>query len=182
MKYLSAPLTVVLAVFALLAAPLASALEVGDKAPDFSLQASDGNTYSLTDFVGNQPIVIAFFPAAFTGGCTMQCKAIRDSSREIKSFDVAYFMASVDDVSRNRDFAEEYELDFPVLSDPSKDVVEAFGALNARGFANRWTFYIDAEGIIVKIDRETNPNTAGDDLTRNMAELGFPRLEQTAAR
>lgn len=182
MKHRSVVLTAVFATLALFLAPLSSALEVGDKAPDFSLQASDGNTYSLSDFVGNKPMVIAFFPAAFTGGCTIQCRAIRDSSREIKSYDVAYFMASVDPVERNRDFATEYELDFPVLSDPSKAVVDAFGALNARGMANRWTFYIDAEGVIVKIDRETNPNTAGEDLTRNMAELGFPRLEQTAAR
>jgi peroxiredoxin Q/BCP len=179
---LTTPFAAILGILALAIAPLASALEVGDKAPDFTLQASDGNTYSLSDFVGEQPLVIAFFPAAFTGGCTIQCKAIRDSSREIKSFDVGYFMASVDDVQRNRDFANEYELDFPVLADPEKTVAEAFGVLNARGFANRWTFYIDAEGTVVKIDRETNPNTAGQDLTRNMAELGFPRLEQTAAR
>jgi len=172
----------VLAMTTWLFASAGNALEVGDKAPDFSLQASDGNTYSLSDFVGRQPLVIAFFPAAFTGGCTIQCKAIRDSSREIKSFDVAYFMASVDDAARNADFATEYELDFPVLSDPEKSMVEAFGALNARGMANRWTYYIDAEGVVVKIDRSTDPNTAGADLTRNMAELGFPRLEQTAAR
>ncbi len=179
---LTTPFTAVLGILALMMAPLASALDVGDKAPDFTLQASDGNTYSLSDFVGERPLIIAFFPAAFTGGCTIQCKAIRDSSREIKSFDVGYFMASVDDVERNRDFANEYELDFPVLADPEKTVAEAFGVLNARGFANRWTFYIDAEGTVVKIDRETNPATAGQDLTRNMADLGFPRLEQAAAR
>lgn len=174
--------TIALATSAWLFASLAQAVEVGDKAPDFSLQASDGNTYSLADFIGKQPVVIAFFPAAFTGGCTIQCKAIRDSSREIQSFDVAYFMASVDDVARNTEFAREYELDFPVLADPEKSTVEAFGALNARGIANRWTYYIDADGVVVKIDRSTDPNTAGADLTRNMAELGFPRVEQTAAR
>ncbi len=47
---------------------LAAALEVGDKAPDFTLQASDGKTYSMSQFVGNKPVVIAFFPKAFTGG------------------------------------------------------------------------------------------------------------------
>jgi peroxiredoxin Q/BCP len=52
----------------LLASPLAVALEVGDKAPDFSLQGSDGNTYSLSQFAGDKPVVIAFFPKAFTGG------------------------------------------------------------------------------------------------------------------
>lgn len=175
-------LTVLTIMLLALIAPLAVALEVGDKAPEFRLQASDGNTYALADFVGKKPLVIAFFPAAFTGGCTMQCKAIRDSSREIKQYDIGYFMASVDDAERNTAFADEYELDFPVLADPEKTTVEAFGALNDRGFANRWTYYIDAEGIIVKIDRGTNPSTAGEDLTRNLAELGFPKLEQSAAR
>lgn len=52
----------------LLASPLAVALEVGDKAPDFSLQASDGSTYTLSQFLGEKPVVIAFFPKAFTGG------------------------------------------------------------------------------------------------------------------
>ena len=57
-----------LAVLLVLASPIAAALEVGDKAPDFSLQASDGNTYSMSQFVGEKPVVIAFFPKAFTGG------------------------------------------------------------------------------------------------------------------
>jgi peroxiredoxin Q/BCP len=57
-----------LAVLLVLASPIAAALEVGDKAPNFSLQASDGNTYSMSQFVGEKPVVIAFFPKAFTGG------------------------------------------------------------------------------------------------------------------
>ena len=57
-----------LAVLLVLASPIAAALEVGDKAPDFSLQASDGNTYSMSQFIGEKPVVIAFFPKAFTGG------------------------------------------------------------------------------------------------------------------
>lgn len=52
----------------MLASPLALALEVGDKAPDFSLQASDGNTYTLSQFLGEKPVILAFFPKAFTGG------------------------------------------------------------------------------------------------------------------
>jgi peroxiredoxin Q/BCP len=159
---------------------LASALEVGDKAPDFSLQASNGQTYSLADFVGKQPVVLAFFPAAFTGGCTIQCKAIRDSSDEIKSYDVAYFMASVDTVEKNTEFAKEYELDFPVLADPEKTMTEAYGVLSERGFANRWTYYIDAQGVVVKIDKSTNPSSAGKDLADSMSALGFPRVAQSA--
>ncbi|MBC52366.1 MAG: peroxiredoxin [Gammaproteobacteria bacterium] len=174
--------SVTVGVCALALTSLAGALEVGDKAPDFELQASDGNTYRLSDFVGTQPVVLAFFPAAFTGGCTIQCKAIRDSSDEIKRFDVAYFMASVDSVEKNTDFAAEYGLDFPVLADPAKTMTADYGVLGASGFANRWTYYIDAQGVVVQIDKSTNPSSAGRDLARSMAELGFPQRNQTAAR
>lgn len=170
-----------LGAFLLSGALSAQALEVGDKAPDFRLAASDGQTYQLSDFTGRQPVVIAFFPAAFTGGCTIQCKAIRDSSEEIKSFDVTYFMASVDTVEKNTEFAIEYELDFPVLADPQKTMTSDYGVLNDRGFANRWTYYIDKDGIVVQIDTETNPSTAGRDLAESMAELGFARVTQAAS-
>lgn len=105
----------------------------------------------------------------------MQCKALRDSAREIQSYDVAYFMASVDDVETNTAFAEEHEANFPILSDPDKEMTEDYGVLSERGFANRWTYYIDTDGTILKIDKETNPATAGRDLTNTMAELDFPR-------
>ena len=106
----------------------------------------------------------------------MQCKALRDSAREIKSFDVAYFMASVDTLEDNTAFANEHEAGFPILSDPSKEMTGAYEVLMDVGFANRWTYYIDSEGTILKIDKETNHATAGRDLTRTMGELGFPKI------
>src|SRR5210317_1364126 len=105
----------------------------------------------------------------------MQCKALRDSAREIQSFDVAYFMASVGTLEDNTAFAAEHEADFPILADESKEMVDAYGALMGAGFANRWTYYIGADGTILKIDKETNPATAGRDLVRTMDDLGFPK-------
>ena len=105
----------------------------------------------------------------------MQCKALRDSAREIQSFDVGYFMASVDTLEDNTAFAEEHEAGFPILADPTKAMSNAFGVVGASGFDNRWTYYIDATGTILKIDKETNPASAGVDLTRTMQELGFPK-------
>ena len=105
----------------------------------------------------------------------MQCKALRDSAREIQNFDVAYFMASVDTLEDNTAFAAEHEANFPILADPSKDMVDAYGALMGVGFANRWTYYISADGTVLKIDKETNAATAGRDLVRTMNDLGFPK-------
>ena len=105
----------------------------------------------------------------------MQCKALRDSAREIQNFDVAYFMASVDTLEDNTAFAAEHEANFPILADPSKEMVDAYGALMGVGFANRWTYYIGADGTILKIDKETNAATAGRDLVQTMNDLGFPK-------
>src|SRR5919109_289266 len=116
-------------------------LKVGDPAPDFSLQASDGKTYKLSDFKGKQAVVIAWFPKAFTGGCTAECKSMRAEGQAIKAFYVAYFTASTDAPEENAKFAKSLELDYPILSDPTKETAKAYGVLNEmRGMANRWTF------------------------------------------
>ena len=107
----------------------------------------------------------------------MDCKSLRDSDREIRNFDVAYFMASIDTVEDNRAFAEKNEASFPILSDPGKDMSRAYGVLSERGYANRWTFYIDAEGIIREIDKSVNPMKAGAVMVENLRALGFPSAE-----
>ena len=84
-------------------------------------------------------------------------------------------MASVDSLEDNTEFAAKNNADFPILSDPDKSMVTAYGVLGGRGFANRWTYYIDTEGTIIRIDKETRPLTAGADLAATMDELGFPK-------
>ena len=81
----------------LAAVPAAAAdLKVGDPAPDFTLQATDGKTYKLSDFKGKQAVVLAWFPKAFTQGCTIECKSLAEHGDLIRKYDVTYFMASVD--------------------------------------------------------------------------------------
>src|SRR5262245_37103675 len=124
----------------------AAELAVGDPAPDFKLSASDGKTYQLSDFKGKRPVVIAWFPKAFTTGCTIECKSLAANGAKLRQYDVAYFMASVDPVDGekgNKAFAASENADFPILSDPDKAVATAYGVMNERGFSNRWTFYID---------------------------------------
>lgn len=105
----------------------------------------------------------------------MECKALRDSDQEIRNYDVAYFMASTDTLEDNTGFAEQNEATFPILADPDKTVSEAYGVLAERGYARRWTFYIDPEGIIRKIDKEVNPAEAGRQLVANLEALDVPR-------
>ena len=81
-------------------------LKVGDMAPDFSLQASDGKTYKLSDFRGKKAVVVAWFPKAFTQGCTIECKSLAENGDKIRMYDVAYFMASTDNVEDNTKFAK----------------------------------------------------------------------------
>ena len=83
-------------------------------------------------------------------------------------------MASTDKPEDNKGFAEKNEASFPILSDPSKEMCEAYGVMSSWGFDNRWTYYIDPEGIVVKIDKDVDPRTAGADLLADLQSLGVP--------
>jgi thioredoxin-dependent peroxiredoxin len=158
----------------LLAGAVAAELKVGDKAPEFSLEASDGKTYTLEQFKGKSAVVVAWFPKAFTGGCTKECKSLRDNSKALKDLKVAYFTASVDTNDQNTKFAKSLELDYPILSDPDKSIAKAYGVLNpTRGVSNRWTFYIDKEGVIKAIDKEIKVDKAGADVAAKVKDLGL---------
>ena len=148
------------------------ALEVGDKAPDFELQATDGKTYKLSDFKGKESVVLAWFPKAYTKGCTIECKSLAENGHLLKKYRNTYFMISVDPIEANKGFATEHSADFPLLSDPSKDTARAYGVLNEeRGVAMRHTFYINEEGVISAIDREVKPETSAEDMASKLAEL-----------
>ena len=149
------------------------ALRAGDPAPTFTLPGTDGNTHLLSDYAGRW-VVLAFFPKAYTGGCTIECKALRDASQELGTFDVAYFMASTDNLEDNRGFAAQNNANFPLLSDTSKTVADAYGVLRDNGLARRWTFYIDPKGIIQRVDRAVDPASAGATLVKNLRSLGAP--------
>ena len=165
-------------------------VKVGDMAPDFSLQGTDGKMHKLSDYRGKQAVVIAWFPRAFTQGCTIECKSLADNGDKIKQYDVAYFMASTDSIEDNTKFAkatsvtlqgrggaaatvvEKKEADFPLLSDPSKEVATKYGVLMANGqMANRWTFYIDKTGKVAAIDTAVRPATSAEDMVAKLAEL-----------
>ena len=146
-------------------------LKVGDPAPDFSLAATDGKTYKLSDFKGKQAVVIAWFPKAFTQGCTIECKSLAEKGHLLKGYQATYFMASVDPLDENTKFGAEHKADFPLLSDPTKKTAEAYGVLNRMGVASRWTFYIGKDGRIQHIDKAVKPATSAEDMAARLGEL-----------
>jgi peroxiredoxin Q/BCP len=160
--------------FASGAAVRAAELKVGDDAPPFSLKGSDGKTYSLSDYAGKQAVVLAWFPKAFTGGCTKECKNFQAENRLIKKYDVAYFTASVDEPDQNAKFAESLGVkDYAILSDPTRATAKAYGVLkNENGVANRWTFYISKDGKVLAIDKGVKVDSSAADVAAKLKELG----------
>jgi peroxiredoxin Q/BCP len=165
-----------------LAAPARAQVElkVGDPAPNFKLEASDGKTYQLADFKGKQAVVLAWFPLAFSAGCTIECKSLADHGDMIEKYDVTYFMASVDSIEGekgNKAFAAAHNAHFPLLGDPTKATATAYGVMSPRGFANRWTFYIGKDGRITYIDKDVSMHlaTSAEDMAGKLGELKVPQ-------
>lgn len=87
---------------------------------------------------------------------------------------MAYFTASVDAADTNKKFADSLELDYPVLSDPGKDIAKAYGVITGdKAYASRWTFYIGKDGKILYIDRQVSAASHGKDVVDRLKALGF---------
>ena len=151
----------------------AAELKVGDAAPDFSLAGSDGKTHKLSDYKGKQAIVVAWYPKAFTGGCTKECKSFAEHGKALREYNVAYFTASTDEADYNKKFAESLKVDYPILSDPSLETAKAYGVLKPEGkTAQRWTFYIGKDGKVLYIDKKVDAANHGTDVAAKLKELG----------
>lgn len=130
------------------------ALKTGDKAPDFKLFSSELKEVSLADFKGKK-LVLQFFPMAFTGVCTAQLCAMRDSFGFYEGMDASVLGISVDSPFTLAKFKEEQFYQFPLLSDFNKEVSQAFDAFyeefvyNLKGVSKRAAFVIDEEGKII---------------------------------
>ena len=148
-------------------------LRAGDAAPDFTLTASDGVTYRLSDFRGRKPVVIAWFPKAFTRGCTAECRSLSAFASAFTRANVQCFAASIDTPQTNAEFAAALDLTCPILSDPGKDVARAYGVLGPSGFASRWTFYVGVDGRILDIDTKVRASSHGRDVAGRLTELGI---------
>jgi peroxiredoxin Q/BCP len=132
-------------------------LSEGDKAPTFTLQADDGSQVKLADLKGS-PVVLYFYPADDTPGCTREACAFRDRAAELKKLGAKVFGVSPDNVASHVKFRNKFQLNFPLLADPDHAVAEKFGAWREKNMYGkksmgiaRSTFLIDKEGVIRKV-------------------------------
>ncbi|HMQ50424.1 MAG TPA: redoxin domain-containing protein [Saprospiraceae bacterium] len=128
-------------------------VSIGDKAPSFSLYATDKSQIDLSQFHG-QNVVILFFPMAFTGVCTAELCSMRDDIATYSGLNAQILAISVDSPFSLGKFKSDQNLNFPLLSDFNKEVSRAYGVLyeefvlGLRGVAKRSAFVIDKEGIV----------------------------------
>ncbi|PRC42615.1 thioredoxin-dependent thiol peroxidase [Mycobacterium sp. ITM-2017-0098] len=134
--------------------PQTPRLEVGDTAPAFSLPDADGNTVTLADFTGRK-VIVYFYPAASTPGCTKEACDFRDNLAELNEAGLDVVGISPDKPAKLAKFRDAEELTFPLLSDPDRKVLEAWGAFGEKTMYGktvqgviRSTFVVDEKGKI----------------------------------
>lgn len=140
-------------------------LEVGTKAPEFTLPDKDGNPVSLTDFAGKK-VVLYFYPKDNTPGCTRQACAFAGAYEEFKKINAVVIGVSKDSVASHQKFAEKHGLPFILLSDPELTAIQAYGVWQEKklygkvsmGVA-RSTFVINENGMIEKAMPKVKPDT-----------------------
>lgn len=144
------------------------ALEQGSKAPDFRLYDTERKERSLSEFLGNKTI-LAFYPGAFTGVCSQEMCALRDSMAEFNALNAQVVGISVDSTFANAAFRKENNLSFPLLSDYDRKVSAAytglyqnFGGVPGYTAARRSVFVLDANGTVTYVWGTENPGEEPD--------------------
>lgn len=122
-------------------------LRAGQVAPDFDALTSRGDRLRLSELRG-APVVLYFFPKAFTGGCTRETRQFAEMAPRLAARGVRIVGISVDTAETQSRFAAHCAASFPIVSDESRAIARAYGVLSALGFAKRVTFLIDDSGVV----------------------------------
>ncbi len=180
------PSSLAIAFFVLLASFSNAALNVGDDVSSFAANDDSGNLWSLQDHLGKKNVVVYFYPAAMTGGCTKQACAYRDQSAELNDLDAVVVGISGDSVNNLKLFKQAHGLNFTLLSDINGNIASKFGVATrdggsiereiegmlhtlARGITTgRWTFVISKDGKVVYKDDAVS---ATEDSSNVIAQL-----------
>jgi peroxiredoxin Q/BCP len=140
------------------AAAASDSLQVGDAAPNFSLNDAQGKTHQLADYA-DQYLVLYFYPKDDTPGCTKEACHFRDDMTQLEKLGAKVVGVSVDDSQSHADFAQKYHLPFPLLADSDGKVAASYNALSnfyVLKMAKRYTFLINPTGKIAKIYRDVD--------------------------
>ncbi len=149
-------------------------MRVGDKAPEFELSDQSGQTRQLSEFLERGPVVLFFYPAASTTGCTRESCHFRDLATAFAEHGASSVGISMDDVAKQATFAENNHLDYPLLADVGGAVARAYGVKRAIDIlrVRRTTFVIDSSGVVREIiANEINMNVHADRALAALASL-----------
>ncbi len=145
-------------------------LEIGTKAPGFTLADKDGNAVSLSDFLGKK-VILYFYPRDNTPGCTRQACAFGAAFGDFAALNAVVIGVSRDSAASHQKFAEKFSLPFLLLSDPEHQVLEAYGAWQEKknyGKVSmgtvRCTYLIDEQGVIEKVMPKVKPDTNAQEI------------------
>lgn len=157
-------------------------LSIPYKASDFNLADEHGRVYSLKDFAG-QWLVLYFYPADDTPGCTVEACSLRDARDEIAKLGARVVGISKDDASSHEKFKSKHSLNFTLLTDPEKIAIKAYGAWGKKQFgiegALRKTFIINPEGFVVKVYGRVTPLGHGEQIITELKKLQAASADQS---
>ncbi|MCH7658645.1 MAG: peroxiredoxin [Bacteroidetes bacterium] len=170
-------------------------LKAGDKAPIFEAFDEDGKLWKSADYEGKKILVVYFYPAAMTGGCTKQACSFRDDKINLEELDVEVIGISGDDPANLKIFRKAHDLNFTLLADPDGKVAKKFGVpikdggsikrviegnemtLTRGVTAARWTFIIDLDGKILHINNQVNAANDSKNVLKVIMEYKAERLD-----
>lgn len=137
-------------------------LAVGTDAPAFTAKDTNGNTVSLSDFAG-KTVVLYFYPKDDTPGCTKQACSFRDAQAQYQGKNVVVLGVSADDEVSHQAFTQKFNLNFPLLADKDKSLIQAYD-VDGGGYAKRVTYVIDPNGKITHVDANISTTTHASDI------------------
>jgi len=151
--------------------------QIGTKAKEFSLPDENGKIHSLKDYLGKW-VVLYFYPKDDTPGCTKEACSFRDSTKDITDLNAVVLGVSADSVASHKKFAEKYHLNFPILSDDSKDVIKTYDAWGIKKFmgrefegVKRTTYLLNPKGEIAKVYENVNPIFHAAEIIKDIQSL-----------
>ena len=147
-------------------------LQIGTKAPDFTLKDQNGNDVRLSDFAGKK-VILYFYPKDNTSGCTKQACAFAQHDEALRGLNAVVIGVSKDSVKSHLGFAAKYNLPFTLLSDPELQAIQAYGVWQEKKMCGkvsmgvvRTTYLIDEQGMILRVMEKVKPDTNAEEILR----------------